>query len=149
MPPASRQNSCPECGAQDCQARFEQLLARDFSDARFFGAHRLTVDVYSLQHPERYCASAISLAAHLTGVCAALEHENAHAVNTRVQRWLSTRPVLEKPPLPAQRGEITIADAEPDDPAAYRVALDRWARSTWAAYADLHAIAHAWIAKAC
>jgi hypothetical protein len=31
---------------------------------------------------------------------------------------------------------------------AYRAAMEGWARSTWEAYADLHALAREWIAEA-
>jgi hypothetical protein len=34
------------------------------------------------------------------------------------------------------------------DGASYMAALDRWARSTWAAYAQLHAIARRWVGEA-
>lgn len=54
-------------GAAGCRALFEELLARDFTNSAYFRVHRMMVDVYSLQHPER--ASAKSLAAHLTNLC--------------------------------------------------------------------------------
>jgi hypothetical protein len=50
------------------------LLARDFTDAAYFRVHRMIVDTYCLQHPDRYCVSAKSLAAHLTGLCWLIEH---------------------------------------------------------------------------
>ena len=53
-------------GTAGCQAIMDEVLARDFSDVLYFRVHRMMVDTYSLQHPERYCASAKSLAAHLT-----------------------------------------------------------------------------------
>ena len=148
----SDSNRCPGCGlpgtAEECQQRFEQFLAQDFSDARFFATHRLTVDVYAMQHPERYCESAISFAAHLTGLCVAIEHEDAPKLNMHLQRWLSSRPVLEKPPLPAARGALTIADVDGSDPVRYAESVMRWAKSTWQAYAPLQPLARAWIQAA-
>jgi hypothetical protein len=56
------------------------FLARDFSDVAYFRVHRLMVDVYSLHHPDRYCASGKSLAAHLTGLGVLLERGGSRAV---------------------------------------------------------------------
>jgi hypothetical protein len=61
-------------GEPGCQALFAELLARSFSDLAYGRFHRILVDTYSLQHPERYCASARSPAAHLGGLCCGLEH---------------------------------------------------------------------------
>jgi hypothetical protein len=114
-----------------------------------YASTRLTVDVYCLQHPERYCVSAKSLAAHLTGVCWALEHGGDESGLRELQRWLNAPGMLAKPPLPAARGKLTIADlARVADPDGYSSALDAWARSTWAAYSPLHAIAEDWIRQA-
>jgi hypothetical protein len=107
---------------------------------------RLTIDIYSLQHPERYCVSAKSLAAHLTGLCWALEHGIGEGGLRELQRRLEVRRDLVKPPIPTGHGNLTVGDiagvAGPDE---YAKALDRWARSTWAAYGDLQETARAWI----
>ena len=58
----------------DCQEMFDHLLARSFSDLTYGRFHRIFVDLYSLQHPDKYCASAKSFAAHLTGLCCVMEH---------------------------------------------------------------------------
>lgn len=111
--------------------------------------HRLMVDAYALQHPERYCLSARSYAAHLTGMLASLEHDGKPELLRALQRWLSNHPALEKPPLPESRGELTIASvlAAPD-----RLAMDRairaWGESAWAAYAPWHELARKWTAAA-
>jgi hypothetical protein len=53
---------------------------------------------------------------------------------------------LPKPELPQLRGALTIADAhKAPDAEAFAVAVERWARSTWAAYADLQPLARRWI----
>ena len=57
---------CPSCGAPavgeftDCQEMFDHLLARSFSDLTYGRFHRILVDLYSLQHPDKYCRSAKS-----------------------------------------------------------------------------------------
>jgi len=147
---------CSGCGAPvpggstGCQAIFEALLARDFADARYFRVHRMLVDTYSLQHPDRYCASAKSLAAHLAGLGLILERGASPAVGSAaLRRWLDGSPVLEKPPLPEDRGALTIADVrEAEDPLAHATAVERWARTTWEAYAPLHAVAREWMRTA-
>ena len=79
-------------GVEGCQALFDEESARQYADVRFAARRRMVVDTYCLQHPERYCASAISLAAHLTGLCVAMEHrgreEQLHAA---IQRWLDRK----------------------------------------------------------
>lgn len=134
-------------GQTGCQAMFDDFRAREMADlAPSYASTRLTIDVYCLQHPDRYCASAKSLAAHLTGAGWAVERGGGEWGLRTLQRWLDRGVKLEKPPLPESRGELTIADviAAPDTD-AYLEALDRWARSTWAAYASLHEIAQRWI----
>src|SRR4029077_10051386 len=99
-----------------------------------------------LQHPDRYCVSAKSLAAHLTGVGWAVERGGGEWDLRTLQRCLAPGPKLEKPALPAGHGPLTIADvAGAANTDAYIAALDMWARSTWAAYSDLHDTAGRWI----
>jgi hypothetical protein len=129
-----------------CQALFDRLLARDFSDPLFFGTHRIAVDTYALQHPERYCASAKSFAAHFLGLYVFLQRGSRAAVgNESVQRWLNgTRP-LPKPEIPVERGRITIADVvDIASPNEYKAAVQRWAASTWSVYDHLRPLAETW-----
>jgi len=48
-------NPCPECGAADnaCEARFQECLALEFSDAGYGAVHHLTVVAYMLQHSSK------------------------------------------------------------------------------------------------
>jgi len=144
---------CEECGLRtehgdpDCAALRDLLLARDFEQpALYFGRHRLAVDSYCVQHSP-YVRSAKSLAAHLCGLCVALERDNDPVLLDGVQRWLSTNPPLDRPDLPNFRGELTIGHVWGiHDPIAYGVALDEWARSAWEAYAAHHELARQWLA---
>jgi hypothetical protein len=148
--------SCHGCGLEieggtaGCQATFDQFRARENAElAASYASTRLTVDTYCLQHPDRYCASAKSLAAHLTGACWALERGGHDSGLRLLQRWLNGRVELQKPAIPAFRGELTIgALAGVKEAAAYLAVRDRWARSTWAAYASLHELARGWIDQA-
>jgi Family of unknown function (DUF5946) len=144
---------CSECGLRtrpgepNCAALRDALLARDFEQgALYWKYHRLAVDAYCLQHAP-YVESAKSLAAHLCGVCAALEHAGDRAVVEGIQRWLDTSPKLTRPSLPSFRGSLTVADASGiEDPAEYGRAVEAWARSVWEAYRDLQPVAREWLA---
>ena len=143
---------CDECGwaeaggREGCRARFEEYLARDFSDARYFRTHRLFVDTYCLQHPDQYCRSAKSLAAHLVGLCRVVEEGTGAAAGPdRLRRWLDGARRLDKPALPRRRGSTTIGDLPGDaGPAGWAAAVREWAEATWAAHAELHPLARAW-----
>jgi len=129
---------------------FDDFRAREMTElAPSYASTRLTVDVYCLQHPDRYCVSAKSLAAHLTGVGWAIERGGGEWGLRALQRWLDRGAKLDKPALPAHRGELTVSDVlGAADTDAYLAALDAWARSTWAAYGGLHEIANRWIDEA-
>lgn len=149
-------DACPSCGLtgagglEGCQRIFESIGLREYEDMRFARYHRIVVDVYALQHPDRYGRSAKSFAAHLTGLCAWLEDESgAQSINAAVQRWLSGPSPIAKPQPPPSYGALTIGDlAAADDPIRYGDVMREWARSTWRAYASLHVTARSWIATA-
>lgn len=145
---------CPECGAPGdrsaCQRLFDEVLAREFGDFRYGRAHRLTVDTYSLQHPDEYMRSAKSFAAHLTGMHAAMSN-TAREVNPIVQRWLSGPRVLERPaaPAPRQRGALTVAHVHAATGADDHVRRVReWAGTVWEAWRAHHQPAAQWVEEA-
>lgn len=136
-------------GREGCQALFDELLARQFADPRYARLHRLMVDAYCLQHAEEYCASAKSLMAHLGGACCTFGHGNEPGVHQSLLRSLNGAPAIERPPIPASCGGITIADlAAVSDPDLYLCMVEKWARCVWESYAALHPFARQWIEKA-
>ena len=149
-------NACTDCGAvvaegkAGCLKLFEEILSGRFSDYRDEKIHRLTVDAYSLQHPETYMHSGKSFAAHLTGIYAALNAEDTLAVNQMVQRWLSTNPKIDKPaPLPQHKGNLTVTfihGAADSDEHINRVL--EWAQEVWNAWFKYHALAKQLIEEA-
>ena len=48
-------SNCPECGAPDnlCQARFDEFLVLEFTDAGYGAVHHLTVATFMVQHSSR------------------------------------------------------------------------------------------------
>ena len=147
---------CKACGASlpegtDCQGLFDEILAREFGDFRYGRLHRLTVDTYSLQHPERYMRSGKSFAAHLTGMCAALDGDLPHDINRSVQQWLNGPQRIPRPnePPPGRRGELTIEYVlGAADPEEHLDRVTEWARSTWSAWSSCHDLARQWIDRA-
>jgi hypothetical protein len=134
-------------GTAGCQSIMDEVLALHFSDATYFSVHRLFVDAYCLQHPDAYCVSFKSLAAHLAHLCWSLEYAGSRAIPSEpIRRWVERHPHLAKPPLPAFRGELTVADvARVTSPAEHHDVVVHWAESTWVAYAALQAIARQWV----
>jgi hypothetical protein len=149
------EGACPECGLRpqagqpDCETQRDELLARDYEQpALYWSFHRMAVDAYCLQHAP-YVASAKSLAAHLCGLCIAFEHGNSAEQLRQLQRWLSTNPKIEKPALPARRGDLTIGHIYGiTDPVQFGSAVNSWARAVWNAYQDLQPLARVWLSMA-
>jgi hypothetical protein len=152
----ARNNPCEDCGAavsegkEGCQRLFQEVLVREYSDYRYAKNHRLMVDAYSLQHPDSYMRSGKSFAAHLTGICSALEYEDGSAINRAVQSWLSGARMIDKPAqLPARRGDLTIIYIHSATNAEeHNKRVRDWACSVWAAWSDYHNLARQWISEA-
>ncbi|MDQ6858911.1 MAG: DUF5946 family protein [Chloroflexota bacterium] len=144
---------CPECGApgagsaEACAQRFNGLGVERFDDSELASDWRLIVDCYSLQHA-RYILSARSLAAHLTGVCIALEHRGDEALLRAIQQWLSRTQDLVKAAVPERRGAVTIDDVIAAAPEDRRAIVRAWAASAWAAWGEQQSLARSWIAAA-
>ena len=137
-------------GTAGCRAIFDRLALLSRAGNPLLPWQRLLVDVYSLQHPDPYCLSATSLAAHLTGLGWILEYGgDAASGSDQLRRWLNSKPVLVKPPLPSSYGDVRI-DALLEAQAADEIAatVRQWADTTWRAYAALHPTARDWIALA-
>jgi hypothetical protein len=142
---------CPACGARlgrrvGCQAAFEELSARAWADPTRASLHNLVVDTYAMQHPEEYCRSAKSYAAHLTGLCFAIEGDGGREEYWAIARWLDGRVTLTRPEDVAFRGSMTIADVLGlSEPQEYAAQVRAWASGVWIAYAAHHALAHEWL----
>ncbi len=89
-----------------------------------------------------------SFAAHLTGVCIALEHGGDASVLRAVQQWLSRTVEVTRPPVPARRGEITINEVITALPEERHAVVLGWAASAWAAWSKHQPLARGWIAAA-
>lgn len=157
MTPVERPDPCPDCGAENtgdpnsCNRLFEEVMEREFSHPEIFHVHRLTVDCYSLQHPDRYMKSAKSAAAHLTGMCWAMERGGGPEVSQALSRWLDGTPDLPTltPPPPLHRGALTIRHLHSAPDSAEHVRRVReWAESAWEAWEVHHEQARSWVEEA-
>lgn len=138
--------SCGITSKQKCQEYFDTVLAREFSDAGYWKAHRLTVDAYSLQHPDKHMISPKSFAAHLAGMCIAMEFDNNPHLFRRLQQWLDGEKKLEKPDLLDDVGDLTIAHVMSAKHAEEHLRLVKeWAEDVWNTYAVYHDLAKQWI----
>ena len=153
--PSMSQSACSGCGiviaggTEGCKALFNEQTGLHFTDVTYLAIHRLFVDAYCLQH-DPYIASFKSLAAHLAHLCWSLEHGGSRAVPSEpIRAWVERNPTLERPPLPARRGVVTIADvALAANATAHRMGVDLWANSVWDAYAALQPLAREWVSTA-
>lgn len=146
---------CEHCGAivlggyEGCRSLFNGITAQSFSSAPHFAVHRAAVDCYALQHPEYFCISAKSYAAHLSGLCVAIEYNSSIEVNATIQRWLSGSMDLDKPKVLTKRGELTLTHIKDViDPTERAGRVNEWCQSVWLAYAELHDNARSYVQAA-
>jgi hypothetical protein len=142
--------ACPDCGAplggrERCDAAFHELGARAFADPAFAYRRRAVVDAYCLQHPA-YILSLKSFAAHLCGLCAAVERADDPRAERAVWSDLRIPPNAVKPAIPAMRGSRTVADvAQAATPIAFHAAVDMWIVDVWTAWREHHDLARRWL----
>jgi hypothetical protein len=110
--------------------------------------HNMVVDAYALQHPEEYCVSAKSYAAHLVGLCCGLEHPGDQKLYWQIARWLDGPSVLVKPPVLGIRGRKHIATVRLAKDKEYQSAVRQWGSAVWTAYESQHYLARGWLAEA-
>ena len=138
--------SCGYPSREKCHALFHEILAKEFSDFRYAKVHRLTVDVYSLQHPQQYMKSAKSYAAHLTGICVAMEYDGSPELLRKLQTWLNGKKEPQRPGIPEKLGRLTIAHiSEAETPEEHERLIKEWAQDVWDAWSDYHDLARHWI----
>lgn len=145
-----RDSVCPDCGAPfagraECDSAFHTLGARAYADAKFAYRRRAAVDAYCLQHPA-YIESIKSLAAHLCGLCAAMERPSDARADHAIWRGLRVPPNATKPHFtPSQTTTTIAAVCSANTPDEFREAVDRWIGEVWAAWGPCHGIAREWL----
>jgi hypothetical protein len=146
---------CSECGARieggrdACRRVFDRYSALASTDIAYGRSHWLLVDTYAMQHLDPFCISAKSFAAHIMGLCWAVEHGGGPAGYAAIPRWLNGTVPLEKPPAPLTRGATTLIDvANGSDRVQHASLVQAWARHVWSAYNPHHELARRWLSLA-
>jgi hypothetical protein len=151
---------CPGCGHAEGREACQELMndvalrVRALAWTGSLPTWRLMHDVYSIQHEEEYCGRYTGLIVHLGGVCWGLEHGGKENGYRALQKYVESLPFADAsyppdPGIPADRGAITVANLrDANEPERLAAGVDRWARSTWLAYASLQPLAREWIAAA-
>lgn len=156
---------CPDCGARvpvsdlpghaylgaspGCWAVYGEVLAREYSDARYFAVHQLTVDAYAAQHPGKPERRSIqSVGVHLVALYQALELDFSPAQIVAARKAsASNRAFVWLDPPPPGDGTLTINDVvTASDPEEHRQVVRAWAESVWRHWAPHHAQVRAWSA---
>jgi hypothetical protein len=103
------------------------------------------VDAYCLQHPA-YIRSLKSFAAHLCGLCAAVERTEDARAERAIWSDLRLPPDAVKPELALERASRTVGDlVRARTPQIFRDAADAWIADVWASWVEHHALARRWL----
>jgi hypothetical protein len=128
-----------------------RLGEREFSDPEYYRMHRLTVDAYSLQHPELFMKSSKSAVAHLAGMCWSMERGRSIHLPKPIKLWVDgVRTYAHVQPPPAgMRGRITVVSvANTQNVTDYERHVMAWALSAWEAWEPHWDQARAWVREA-
>ena len=156
-------SACPGCGldlpdsdgpthaylgaSAACWALFGEVLAREFGDPGYFSIHQLTVDTYAVQHPgqeERRTIQSAGL--HLMTLCLVVERDFDPTKGPVMHKQFVGRPEFHRLEPPAHLGDLTVADVHRASNAnEHKLAVQRWARSVWAAWSPHHDQIRRWL----
>lgn len=124
-----------------CWSRFGQALALHFSDHRYWPAHQLLTNAYSLQHSRGGDRRALrSVHVHLGALYAQLRLGQPEARVIAMRRALSELDFDELShswPAPSS----SISDIEMSEPGRHLVTVERFARAVLFDWSDHHALA--------
>ncbi|MFZ5856454.1 MAG: DUF5946 family protein [Chloroflexota bacterium] len=134
---------CPECGATDCKARFDECLALEFSDLRYGAVHNLTVATYMLQHSSQLSREGWLYERDLLREFI-VEGKSPSVIRQQVKdsvdsgkRTFKFKSKDSKPVIHKSTWTRTILDVRTDDPKTYCADVNAWAR---AVLEDVHGL---------
>jgi len=125
-----------------CWAKFNEVLAKEFSRPEYWQAHRLTVDSYCAQHASGDDRRQVqSVAIHLAALYFNFEkhYSNeriAKLMNALIRKHKHQFPILNKPMF-AEAINVTHVLAATTADEHYALA-ENWARSVWQAWSKEH-----------
>jgi hypothetical protein len=129
--------NCPECGAVDgaCEARFNEFLVLEFTDAGYGAVHHLTVAAYMLQHSSKLTKEGWL---HMRGLLREFIVENKPPAFIRKQNKDLVDSGKREFKIKSKTGERvigkstwakTILDIRTDDAEVYCADIAEWARA--------------------
>jgi hypothetical protein len=129
--------NCPECGAADsaCEARFNEFLVLEFTDAGYGAVHHLTVATYMLQHSSKLTREGWL---HMRGLLREFIVENKPPAFVRAQNKDKVDSGKRDFKIKSSTGERiisksawakTILDVRTDNAEVYCSDVNEWARA--------------------
>lgn len=128
-----------------CWAMFCEIMNREFSDLRYWKGHQFTVDAYAVQHvglkKDKRAVSSVHI--HLAALYGIFEEGLTlnETPNLRAQfsQYYKGKNLLQWLAPPASFGQLTVYELwDNEDPDAHYEIAEKWARSTWEAWAHQH-----------
>lgn len=129
--------SCPECGALDilCQARFDEFLVLEFTDAGYGAVHHLTVAAYMVQHSSKMTREGWIYERDLLReflvekkTPAMIRKQIKDAVDSR-KRTFKFKSKTGMPVISKTKWQKTILDVRSENADVYCADITAWARS--------------------
>lgn len=125
---------------------FDELTIQAYNYPHYATVQALAFDTYCMQHPETYCRSAKSYAAHLMRLCCGVEHDGNPAMYAAIRHWLDGAMIIQKPTVLTSFGSIIIVDVRAAcNSTEHQQRVRVWATHVWDAYATQHELAHNWL----
>ncbi len=129
---------CSECGApdNDCEARFNDCIAREFEDPAYGRVHHLTVSAYMLQHSSKLTREGWLYERELLrefllgGKPPEVIRKERSALVDGSQRTFKLKSRTGLPIIPRVRWTKTIVEVRTDDPQQYCEDVIAWASAT-------------------
>lgn len=123
--------SCRHCGVDQCEAKFHDCLARDYTDPDYGAVHHLTVSAYMLQHnayaDEMSGPMASFVLNHLDEPPSEQTKRDIRGRTNGAQQVARRGPA---PPIcPPNGWSLTIADVDVETGDGYRATVRAWAES--------------------
>ncbi len=131
---------CAECGApdNDCEARFNECIAREFEDRAYSRVHHLTVSAYMLQHSSKLTREGWLYERDLLrefllgGKPPEVIRKERSAQVDGGQRTFKIKSRTDLPIIPSVRWTKTVVEVRTDDPQQYCEDVIAWASATLA-----------------
>jgi len=129
--------NCPECGASDnlCQARFDEFLILEFTDAGYGVVHHLTVAAYMVQHSSKMTREGWLFERNLLRQFlienkppAYIRKQNKDVVDSG-KRKFKIKSKTGLPVIDKNTWKKTILDVRADNADVYSEDITAWARS--------------------